>query len=469
MRKAYKNAVALTAALSLSLTGIFAVSAAVTPTLGTASTFSILAGTFTNTSAATIINGDIGFTTGPFLAPLGTQLNYGPGVPTPQARIDVSDALSTGLAPQTCTPAFTFGSTTDLSLLPQPLTSGVYCIAGDASIGSAGITLSGTGTFIFRINGSLTSVDNSVVTLSPLTSACDVFWTPTAATTLGATTVFGGIIIDNANAITIGANTTLLGRALSLGAGSVTTGDSSVITAPNCIIPPVNATLNVIKQVINISGGVSLPSQFNLHVKFTGTDVSGSPAFGTGAPGVSYSLNAGNYTVSEDTNASYARTFSGSCDSSGNVTLIGGDNKTCIVINTFIPPVINNGGGGGSVLSTDSCQNGDYSSSYYDGICGTAPATSNTGTSTGTVTAIIPAPIISTGSVVTVVPVSEVTQSVPVNSTAEVVETSVPTPGLPDTGFAPEEKNNVGIIAMIASIFALISISMSVILKRRSM
>lgn len=29
------------------------------------------------------------------------------------------------------------------------------------------------------------------------------------------------------------------------------------------------------------------------------------------------------------------------------------------------------GGGGGSVSSKDSCPNGDHSSSYYDGTCGT--------------------------------------------------------------------------------------------------
>lgn len=33
----------------------------------------------------------------------------------------------------------------------------------------------------------------------------------------------------------------------------------------------------------------------------------------------------------------------------------------------------NSSGGGGSVLRMDSCPNGDYSYSYYDGICGSKP------------------------------------------------------------------------------------------------
>jgi hypothetical protein len=46
-------------------------------------------------------------------------------------------------------------------------------------------------------------------------------------------------------------------------------------------------------------------------------------------------LSAGSYTVTEDPQTGYTASFSGDCDSSGHVTLAGGDNKTCTITNTL--------------------------------------------------------------------------------------------------------------------------------------
>ena len=246
----------------------------------------------------------------------------------------------------------------------------MYCTLGAASIGTAGITLSGNGTYIFRINGALTTVANSHVTLIG-SSACDVFWTPTQATTLGANTAFAGTVIDAAG-VTLGVNATWMGIILAFG-GTVTTGVDDNITAAICSPPP--ATLHIIKQVVNGSGGIASASLFNLHIKFSGIDVAGSPASGTGAPGTPYSLSAGTYVVSEDNNSSYIPSFNGACDSSGNILLSSGDNKTCTITNTFIPPIltpisptVRTGGGGPSpiVIPIDICPNGDFSSGSHD-------------------------------------------------------------------------------------------------------
>lgn len=108
---------------------------------------------------------------------------------------------------------------------------GVYCVVGAMSINSApGITLSGTGTYIFRSSGAFTTADNIKVELTGGASACDVFWTPTA-TTLGADNSFVGTVIDDAG-ITVGANTVWLGRALAF-AETVTT-NTAIITVPTC-------------------------------------------------------------------------------------------------------------------------------------------------------------------------------------------------------------------------------------------
>jgi hypothetical protein len=255
------------------------------------------------------------------------------------------------------------------------------------------LTFSGSGTYIFRLGGALTTTAGAIVTLSGA-SACDVFWTPTEATTLAANTTFAGTVIDAAG-ITVGANTTWTGRALSF--GETVTTDTDTITAPTCAATPppapALATLHVIKQVMNNNGGIAAASLFNLHVKLSGTDVAGSPATGTAAPGTSYSLAAGTYVVSEDANASYTRSFSGDCNSSGNVTLAAGVDRTCTITNTdiavsvvspatisVVKTVINNNGGTKTVVDFPLFVNGTLVTS---GAANTFPAGTYTVTETG--------------------------------------------------------------------------------------
>jgi hypothetical protein len=104
-------------------------------------------------------------------------------------------------------------------------------MSGAVDIGGGGtITLTGGGTYIFRMDGALTSSANSVVALAGA-SACDIWWTPTQATTLGANSTFFGTNID-ASGITIGNNVTWQGQALAFG-GTVTT-DVDTLTSATC-------------------------------------------------------------------------------------------------------------------------------------------------------------------------------------------------------------------------------------------
>lgn len=209
--------------------------AATTPSLGVATTFGILGSTYTNTAAGTVINGDLGYTTGPAMVPTVNGVTHMADVTYTQAGVDQGSALS-NLNAQACD--FNFSSPTDLSLLTQPLTPGVYCISAATSVGTSGITLDGNGTYIFRINGALTTVADSSVSLTGGATACDVFWTPTSATTLGANSSFAGTVIS-VPGITVGSSVTWAGRALAFG-GTVTT-DLDTITVPTCssVVPPV--------------------------------------------------------------------------------------------------------------------------------------------------------------------------------------------------------------------------------------
>ena len=251
------SVVVLAVAFTIGLVGSTATFAATTPSLGLTATYGILGNTYSNTVPGTTINGDVGFTTGPAVTPMGVHANYGSGAPYATAGIDQGTALI-ALNNQVCTFTFAPGAidlATDTTHGPIGIyTPGVYCTgaASAASIGTAGITLSGAGTYIFRINGAFTTVANSHVTLAGA-SACNVFWTPTAATTLGANTTFVGTDIDAAG-VTIGVNTTWTGRALAFG-GTVTTDVDDTITVPNScnppvIVPPVTVPPVVIPPVV---------------------------------------------------------------------------------------------------------------------------------------------------------------------------------------------------------------------------
>jgi len=445
-----KNSIitALAVFFVLGLNGPIVSFAAITPSLGAAVTYGVLSSTYTNTTAGTIINGDVGFTTPPATAPTGVYTNYGSGGPYATAGTDQGSTLS-DLASQLCTFTFAPGAI-DLAIdtTHGPIgiyTPGVYCVSGAASIGTAGITLNGAGTYIFRVDGALTSVDNSHVTLADA-SACDVFWTPTEATTLGANSTFVGINIDAAG-ITLGNNVTWIGEALAFGGTVTTAGDT--ITVSTCTIPPpvTTAILHVIKQVVNTGSSTAISSDFTLHVKNSGEDVSGSPAAGTTTPGRSYILPLGTYVVSEDANALYTPSFTGACDSSGSVSLLADDDKTCTIINTGIlatstPPI--------------------------------ATSTPPTATSTPTSTPVVSVANVSRvgGSINSI---RFVSPSLPVpmvlgTSTSNQASTVLAsTPSFPYTGLPPQKKSSPWNIIIPFISLILFSISLVVILKKRTL
>src|SRR3989344_1155855 len=232
--KKFNKASIIFVSLALGLVLPVSALAATTPSLGAAATYGILSSTYTNTVAGTTVNGDVGFTTGPAVAPAGTHTNYGSGAPYSTAGSAQGSALS-ALASQACTFTFAPGAinlSTDTTHGPIGVyTPGVYCSTGAMNVGGP-LTLSGSGTYVFRPVGALDSTAGAIVSLSGA-SACDVFWTPSAATTLAANTTFVGTVIDNSG-ITVGANTTWNGRALAFG-GTVTTATDSITKVPSLL------------------------------------------------------------------------------------------------------------------------------------------------------------------------------------------------------------------------------------------
>src|SRR5579864_1708237 len=191
------------------------------------SNFGILASTYTNTSPGTLIAGDLGYTTGPVLVPSISGSTHVADSAYSQAGIAQNTASSFANS-QVCTT--NLGTSVDLSLVQGGVyTPGVYCTTGAASIGASGITLSGDGIYIFKINGALTTVATSIVNLNGA-QASNISWVPTGATTLGANTQFAGIILDAAG-VTMSSNVDLIGRVLAFG-GTVST-NTDTITVPS--------------------------------------------------------------------------------------------------------------------------------------------------------------------------------------------------------------------------------------------
>jgi len=330
MKRINKNAIVTVLAVSFVLGLIMPIAAlaATTPSLGAAAAYGVLASTYTDTSAATTVNGSVGFTTGPATAIGGVHTNFGSGAPYATAGTDQGTALS-ALASQLCTFTFPAGAvnlSTDITHGPVGVyTPGVYCSSGAMNVGGP-LTLSGAGTYIFRAVGALTSTAGSIVTLAGA-SACDVFWTPTAATTLAATTTFAGTVIDNAG-ITVGGATTWTGRALAF-AGTVTTA-TDTITVPVCAVP--TGSITVAKNAVGGNGTFAFTSNFGLVSPLTTVGGTVSQTVSGLAPGGAYSL-------SETVPAGWTQT-SATCTNGtpAAITVVAGLTTTCTITNTVVAP-----------------------------------------------------------------------------------------------------------------------------------
>jgi hypothetical protein len=259
----------LTGGLPAAILAVFVASptaawAATSPNLGMAGSFAILSSTYTNTAPGTTLNGDLGYTTPPAVAAtVSGSIFSPPSSKYSTAGIDQGSALS-NLNSQACTFTFPPGAV-DLATDTTHGTlgiyaPGVYCTAASsaASIGAAGITLTGSGTFIFRVQGALTTVANSAVRTASGASDCNVFWTPIAATTLGANSTFVGTDID-ASGITIGDTITWTGQALAFG-GTVSTVRDTITVGACGATPSPTPSPTAGGPGVPSTGGASAPS-----------------------------------------------------------------------------------------------------------------------------------------------------------------------------------------------------------------
>ncbi len=106
--------------------------------------------------------------------------------------------------------------------------------------------------------------------------------------------------------------------------GQVLTGESNIVTTT--VYKECLGELTIIKHV---EGGYDEASDFTMQV------LGPSPLnFAGSETGVTNTVKAGSYVITESGSENYSLSFSGDCDELGNVTIEHGDSKTCTLTNT---------------------------------------------------------------------------------------------------------------------------------------
>lgn len=217
---------------------------AVAPSLGTAASFAVLAGSTVTNTGNTIVTGDVGVSPGTSItgfAPSGSgvvvgtiRVNDGVAI---QARTDALAAFNS-LASQACTLTLTGTNLGGLTLTP-----GVICFADSAQLTGI-LTLDAQGdpnaVFIFKIGSTLTTASNSSVVVINGGTGCNVFFQVGSSATLGIGTSFTGNILAR-ESITLNTSANInAGRALALD-GAVTL-DTNRVDSSQCTSPPPTPT-----------------------------------------------------------------------------------------------------------------------------------------------------------------------------------------------------------------------------------
>jgi hypothetical protein len=201
--------------------------------LGTAASFSVLAGSTVTNSGATLISADAGVGGNLGVSPGSATTGFPPGVVNAPGTIHTADATS--LAAQTAagtasvsaagrTPNRTFDPIYDL--VGQTFTAGVYKAPTSLAVGGVGATVTLDGqnnadaVFIFQIGSTLVTGASSTVALINGAQACNVFWQVGSSATLGANSTFNGTILAAVSA-SLDDGVNVQGRVLA-GTGAVT-------------------------------------------------------------------------------------------------------------------------------------------------------------------------------------------------------------------------------------------------------
>jgi type VI secretion system secreted protein VgrG len=203
--------------------------------LGTAASYSVLAGTTVTNTGPTTLQGDLGVSPGTAIT------GFPPGVVAGATHAADAVALQ---AQSDLTIAYNDAAsqplTTSVSgdLVGRTLTEGVYRSTSSLAL-SGQLTLDGQGNpnsvFVFQVASTLITASASSIILTNSAQACNVFWQVGSSATLGTASSFKGTILA-LTSITVQSNARVEGRALARN-GQVSL-DTNVFTIPACVTTP---------------------------------------------------------------------------------------------------------------------------------------------------------------------------------------------------------------------------------------
>jgi Ice-binding-like/Bacterial Ig-like domain len=200
----------------------------VSPTLGAAGAFAVLAGSTITNTGGTALTGDLG------VSPGTAVTGFPPG--TLSGTKHQGDANSaTGMTDLTTAYGNTAGLLGSVTVAGNlgglTLPPGLYKSTSSLAISSGDLTLDAQGdanaVFIFQMASTLTTTTDRKVILSGGAKSSNVFWQVGSSATLGATSVFKGTIMAN-QSITLNTGASLNGRALAM-IGAVTLAGNAVV------------------------------------------------------------------------------------------------------------------------------------------------------------------------------------------------------------------------------------------------
>jgi hypothetical protein len=228
--KTFRAGLLVVGLLSSLLFASSAFAATATVGLGSAATFSVLAGsTVTNTGPTTMF-GALGLSPGSSVT--GAPHVLGETHVDDAVAIGAKDALTTAYNNAASRPS---NGSAGTDLAGQVFLPGVRTASSSLLLSSGSVTLDAQGNpnavFIFQIGSTLITASNTTVLLVGGAQACNVFWQVGSSATLGTGTSFAGTIMASAS-ITANTAATIHGRLLAQ-TGAVTL-DTNTITTSSC-------------------------------------------------------------------------------------------------------------------------------------------------------------------------------------------------------------------------------------------
>jgi len=243
---------ALCVGVAISGVGGIQASAAQAPVgLGTAASFSVLAGQTVTNTGPTVITGGVG------LSPGSAVTGFPPG--TVNGTIHTADAVALQ-AQADVTAAYTDAAgrstsatvTADLGgqkLLPGVYTGGTLGLTGTLTLDAHGDPHA---VFVFQSASTLITASSSRVMMINGGNACNVFWQVTSSATLGTNSVFVGTVLA-LTSVTAATGAVVSGRLLARN-GAVTL-DANKINRPGCSAgTTATATTTTVKPATGAGG-----------------------------------------------------------------------------------------------------------------------------------------------------------------------------------------------------------------------